>query len=61
MSVTSIAEARQRREASADARYLPGVAPFDPNNPMHVAAWNAIHRLGWAEKRAREPKGTSDV
>lgn len=61
MSVTSIAEARQRREASTAARYLPGVTPFDPSNPAHIEAWNAIHRLGWAEKRAREQKGGSDA
>lgn len=61
MSVTSIAEARQRREASVAARYLPGVTPFDPSNPAHIEAWNAIHSLGWAERRAREQRETGDA
>lgn len=34
--------------------YAPGVRPFDPMNPDHVAAWNAVWSMAIAERNARE-------
>lgn len=33
--------------------FAPGVVPFDRGNPSHVAAWNAVHALGMAERKAK--------
>jgi hypothetical protein len=52
--VVSLDDARRRKAAEGELRYLPGVKPFDPTNPAHIQAWNTIHQLGWSELRAAE-------
>jgi hypothetical protein len=44
------------RQQAAKVDYVPGVAPFDPGNPAHIRAWNALFAFGWAEQRAEECK-----
>lgn len=59
-SVSDIAVARQRKANADQLRYLPGVAPFDPANPVHIRAWNTLHQLGWADQRWEEREGRCD-
>lgn len=42
------------RARAAKSGYAVGVKPFDPSNPAHINAWNAIHQLGWAEQAIKQ-------
>lgn len=42
------------RQRTVIPAYAAGVAPFDPFNPAHVEAWNALFQLGWSEAKFRD-------
>lgn len=40
------------RRASEALAYAPGVPAFDPQDPLHIAAWNRLCAMGMAEARS---------